>query len=412
VEVVAGRHDRVGFLACLVVQVTSVFLECGRSFTVHGDAESAEVHRRALGERFGLDRSALCCAGARWDVAELMERWMAAEHQWRPATRSSGTSVARFLIGDRLGGIGLAVLTPAIVEAAFIRWDAAGASTATIWARWAVLRSALSWAVTQDHLRSHPLGVMRSPRRPEPRKHLNNSEIATLLATAAACVADARRNLRTKPTDGRFIEALFVAEQTQLLVRLAADTGARRGELAVLRLSDLDGRVLSIERNLSLEVLGPTKSSRDRRLTIGATTATMIHKHFRTWKRRVGTYNVTGDWIFAPDYRRHTHARADLLSHRFERLRHAAGVPDAALHRFRHSAGTQLVAQGHLLKAQARLGHSDPATTPTPCHSTTKTSPTNSTPNSTKPPSDTIPRDPRDIHSVDVGQPPSAPGSP
>jgi integrase len=204
---------------------------------------------------------------------------------------------------------------------------------------------------------------MRGPRRPEPRKHLSDDEIAALLATAATRVAEARRALRTKPSDGRLIEGLFVAEQTQLLVRLAADTGARRGELAVLRLSDLGGRVLSIERNLSLEVLGPTKSNRNRRLTIGATTAAMIHKHFRTWKRRVGTHGVVGDWIFAPDHRRLTHARADLLSHRLERLRHAAGVPDAALHRFRHSVGTQLVAAGHLLKAQTRLGHRDPATT-------------------------------------------------
>ena len=51
----------------------------------------------------------------------------------------------------------------------------------------------------------------------------------------------------------------------------------------MLRLADLDGRVLSIERNLSLEVLGPTKTTRNRRLTLGATTARMIVEHFGTW---------------------------------------------------------------------------------------------------------------------------------
>ncbi len=154
-----------------------------------------------------------------------------------------------------------------------------------------------------------------------------------------------------------------MAEQAHLLVRLPADTGARRGELAVLRLSDLDGRVLSIERNLSLEVLGPTKTSRNRRLTLGATTASMIVDHFGTWQARVGPEAVVGDWVFAPDYRRRTNARADLLSHRFDRLRRAAGVPDAALHRLRHSVGTHLVSEGKLLKAQGRLGHRDPVTT-------------------------------------------------
>ena len=37
--------------------------------------------------------------------------------------------------------------------------------------------------------------------------------------------------------------------------------------------------------------------------------------------------------------------------------------PQASLHRFRHSVATQLVGEGKILKAQARLGHRDPATT-------------------------------------------------
>ena len=40
-----------------------------------------------------------------------------------------------------------------------------------------------------------------------------------------------------------------------------------------------------------------------------------------------------------------------------------AGLPDAALHRLRHSVATHLVGEGKILKAQARLGHRDPATT-------------------------------------------------
>jgi len=55
-----------------------------------------------------------------------------------------------------------------------------------------------------------------------------------------------------EPVSPRRLRSLFSAEQDLLLVRLAADCGARRGELAVLRLGDVDGRVLSIERGLSL----------------------------------------------------------------------------------------------------------------------------------------------------------------
>lgn len=51
------------------------------------------------------------------------------------------------------------------------------------------------------------------------------------------------------------------------------------------------------------------------------------------------------------------------MSHRFVRLCETAGLPQAALHRFRHSVATSLVEDGKILKAQARLGHRDPSTT-------------------------------------------------
>jgi integrase len=54
---------------------------------------------------------------------------------------------------------------------------------------------------------------------------------------------------------------------------------------------------------------------------------------------------------------------AGALSRRLARPGQAAGVEHAALHRLRHGVTTYLVDQGRLLKTQARLGHSDPATT-------------------------------------------------
>jgi integrase len=250
-----------------------------------------------------------------------------------------------------------------VVDEALARWRATGGSAALVWGRWAVLHSCLSWAAAQGMVRSNPILGMRAPMRPTPRKHLLPAEVTKLLQTAAEHVREAEVGLQADPRNRVRWEGLFVAEQTRLLVRLAADTAARRGELATLRLSDLDDRVLTIERNLSLEVLGPTKDRphpphddrhHDRRDDPNPL-------------RRMGAAcrieAVQGDWVFAPDFRRLTYARADLLSHRFSRLREAADLPEAALHRFRHSVATHLVADGKLLKAQARLGHRDPATT-------------------------------------------------
>jgi integrase len=69
------------------------------------------------------------------------------------------------------------------------------------------------------------------------------------------------------------------------------------------------------------------------------------------------------DWLFAPTPARETFVTADALSHKFRRLGATAGVDRPALHRLRHGVATHLVDQGKLLKAQARLGHRDPATT-------------------------------------------------
>ena len=57
-----------------------------------------------------------------------------------------------------------------------------------------------------------------------------------------------------------------------MLLRLAADTGARRGELDALHLDDLRGRVLHIDRGVSDEVVTTTKTGRSRRVTVGNST--------------------------------------------------------------------------------------------------------------------------------------------
>ena len=92
-------------------------------------------------------------------------------------------------------------------------------------------------------------------------------EVANVLAQEAEAACDGST---------RSLKALHKTEQVRLLVRLAADSGARRGELAALQFGDLAGRVLTIERGVSGEQLGPTKTKRTRRLTLGRTTVGLV----------------------------------------------------------------------------------------------------------------------------------------
>jgi integrase len=146
-----------------------------------------------------------------------------------------------------------------------------------------------------------------------------------------------------------------------LLVRLAADTGARRGELAGLRVGDLSGRVLTIRRAFSAGVLTTPKSGRARNVTLGAGTAALWRALVGQWSAREG--RPVGPWLFSADPEHRVPARAERLGRWFDEVRDAAEVPEASLHRLRHSVATFLVARGQILQAQTRLGHADAATT-------------------------------------------------
>jgi integrase len=331
-----------------------------RSFTVRGDAALAARARRELVAEYGSTRAGVSHAASAVTVGELLEGYLGSAHLWKPATLASHRHVVSTLAEDPLCRCRLQSLTPAVMRTAICRWHDEGVSVPKVSARWLLIRGAVSWAVAEGLLRLNPLAGMRGPPRPGPRRHHSLDEVRGLLIAAGDAVGYAQGAFTRRPGSAACARRLFGAEQSLLLVRLAADCGARRGELAVLRLSDLDGRVLTIERSLSAGVLGPTKSGRTRRVTLGTGTADMIRRHFHVWADRL---EPEQDWLFSPSPRRSVHLTADALSHRLTRLAPASGVKHPALHRLRHGVATYLVDQGRLLKAQARLGHCDPATT-------------------------------------------------
>jgi integrase len=288
-------------------------------------------------------------------VAELLERWLVADHPWKPSTQVGYASNARLILADRkLASTRVISLTPQAVRAAFGRWEAAGATRSTVALRFRVLRSAIGWAYDERIIDHHPIRSMRGPGRPEPRRPLADDEIRVLLAFAEQRVLEAVAN-------DRDLRHRQLAEQDLLMVRLAADSGARRGELVALRFDDLAGQVLHVRRAASADVITTPKSGRTRTLTLGSSTARLWRTLEQDWGRDSDA--ALGPWVFSPET---THSRRltnAALGHRFERLRDAAGVPGASLHRLRHTVATFLVARGEILQAQARLGHADASTT-------------------------------------------------
>ena len=324
-----------------------------RSFSFHGSAEDAELRRKELAAEWA-ERRAIRRAAPFLNVGELLERWQCANHDWRPATWIGARSNVKALRADPLAIRRVSTLKPEHVRAAMAAWCAAGASVAVVSGRFRVLRSAIGWAHVERIIDVNPLSGMRGPTRPGTRLHLSREEILSLLDAAEALVVAAN------PWD---TERRHKAEQIRLLVRLAADSGARRGELVALRFDDLEDRVLSIERGVSADLLGPTKTGRTRRLTLGRQTVELWRSSAESWAGRLPEGVGLGPWLFSPAADHHVRLTAGALGHWFAQLARSAEVPGASLHRLRHSVATFLVGRGELLRAQQRLGHRDPSTT-------------------------------------------------
>lgn len=292
-------------------------------------------------------------------VGELLDRWLDADHRWRPSTRIGYRSNVRLLRAETIAGERVVSLTPQRVRGAMARWQADGTTSSAVAVRFRVLRSAIGWAYDERIIDHHPIRNMRGPTRSEPRRPLHPDEVRRLLSTAESRVLVAVANEKGTPRSLRYRQG---AEQDLLCVRLAADSGARRGELATLRFDDLSGRVLQIRRSVSGDEITLPKSGKPRTLTLGTQTAALWHTLEADWRQRADG-PLDGPWLFARDAGHHHRLTAAVFDRRFRAIREEAGVPTASLHRFRHSVATFLVGRGEVLQAQARLGHADPSTT-------------------------------------------------
>jgi integrase len=329
-----------------------------RSFWFHGALEDAVERRRELAGQFAEYRS-IRRAAPFLTVGELLERWVCAQHDWRPSTWTGVRSNVKALSADPIAERRVATLRPEVVRVTMARWREAGAGVSVVSGRFRVLRSAVGWAQSESIIDRNPLRDMRGPPRPGTRMHVPEQDVLALLCMSEVLVEKAEAAFDGAVNSRK---SLHKAEQVRLLTRLAADSGARRGELAALKFGDLDGRVLHIERGVSSEEIGPTKTKRTRRLTLGRTTVELWRTSEQTWRRRVEGASL-GEWVFSPDSDHQRRLTAGALVHWFAELCAEANLVGVGLHRLRHSVATFLVGRGEILRAQHRLGHRDPSTT-------------------------------------------------
>jgi integrase len=330
-----------------------------QSFTHHGDVHSVQQRQSELiGAQGGQ------CAGPSGrprpiTVQELLDAFLSASHRWSATTWRSYRGQAALLGRDRIRRTHVARLTPDRMERVIERWLRTGVTPANLSARFRTIHAAITWAVTNGLLTADSLAGMTCPARPDPRLHLSADQVSTLIRAADDLVDTAHAAVVEQPHRSDLVLRLFRAEQDALLVRLAADSAARRGELVALKTSDLQRRTLTIARASQDGVIGPVKNHLKASLTLSKDTAFYWTSHLANWS----TVPHQGPWLFSSSPQRATPLLPNGLGQRFDKLARTAGVPGACLHRLRHTVGTYLIAEGKILQASQRLRHRDLSTT-------------------------------------------------
>ncbi|MGH9048342.1 MAG: tyrosine-type recombinase/integrase [Acidimicrobiia bacterium] len=252
------------------------------------------------------------------DLASLLPSWrrsLDAEHKSARTIQSYEEAARQLLAFLAAAGMPTAVasISREHVESFIVALREAGRSPSTCANRYRSLQQLFRWLEDEGEIEHSPMAKMRPPRVEEqPVDVFSDEELRRIFE---AC----------KGRD-------FEARRDTAIVRLLISTGARVGELAGLRVEDLDldGRVAYAtgkgNRARVLPLLPKTIRDLDRYLRLRATHAQAEEPWL--WLGKRGRFATTG------------------IQQTLRRLGREAGVERVYPHRFRHTYAHQWLAKG------------------------------------------------------------------
>ena len=284
-------------------------------------------------------------------VAEFLTAWLeeSARRSLRPSTYRSYRQIVRDHVLPEIGSVRLARLTPQQVQRLINHRLESGLSPQSVVYVRGVLRRALNEALRWGLVTRNVATLVQPPR-------VRRYEISPLDAEQAQRLLTAIRGDR--------LEALF---------SVALAVGLRQGEALGLRWVDvdLDADVLHIRHALQaingqLVLVDPktTRSRRSIQLPSLAVDALRAHRTRQAAERtRVGEAWSDQGFVFTSQLGRPLHGAT--VTHRFQQLLAAAGLPRQRFHDLRHGCATLLLAQGVSPRVVMDvLGHSAITLTP------------------------------------------------
>jgi integrase len=250
-------------------------------------------------------------------------------------------------LGDRPA----AEVKPCEVEDLLDALAESGASARTVNKRRALLLAVFNYGVRRAGLSGNP--VQATDKRREPQQAALDTYTVSEVERLAAALAESRHRDRPAASEATRTEDAQDAE----LVRVAAYTGLRQGELRALRWRDVGEGVITVSRALSAGVESGTKGGRVRHVPLVPRAAEALER-----LRGRGDFTARDELVFCNWRGRALDASA--LVARFKRARDAAGLRPLRFHDLRHTYGSLLAAAGvPVTEIQAAMGHADLQTT-------------------------------------------------
>ena len=316
--------------------------------TVKGTRKEAEKERRrlltAIDKGIHVDPSALT-------VAAYMDQWLAdvAPASVSPKSLEQYRSLSRIQIKPHLGTLQLQKLRPADIAAWHQALGKTGISVRSIQHAHGVLRTALAHAAAVEILERNVATFIRPPKTVRTEVEILNAEQ----------IADALRKLEGHPI--------------YPIAAVAIGTGARRGEIAALRWSDidLDAATVRIERSLeqikgSIRVKAPKTAAGRRTVSLPAFAVDALRDHRRQTlelRLRLGIGALPGDAPVFGNIEGNT-ITPFYITTSWRRAVRSRGLPKITFHSLRHSHASALIAAGvDVVTVSKRLGHASPALT-------------------------------------------------
>jgi integrase len=285
----------------------------------------ADKHERKV--RTDTDRGLPTAPGRRLSTAAWADQWLTAAHNIRPSSRRMYRESWAHLQGE-LGRIPLHRLNAGHIDRALAIYATTGAAATSVARAYRMLRAMLNVAVDRDLILKSPMRSVRQPKVPPKEMRFLNADELERLAAAI---------------DPRY----------RSLILVAGWGGLRWGELAGLRMSDVDYDARQV--NVTGQ-LGPdgrrtqTKTKRHRTVDLPASVIAELPRE--------------GDGFVW------TQPAGGPLNHSNFRRRYwlpavqKAELGKLRIHDLRHTAVALAVAAGaHPAEIQAQLGHTSIKTT-------------------------------------------------